>query len=74
MDRWILSRLARAVEDVNSGFAEYNFPQATTAIHSFWIYDLCDVYLVSNTPNLFCQFHFEQAIGPSVVQPLSYKA
>ncbi|XP_065918403.1 valine--tRNA ligase-like [Dysidea avara] len=45
LDQWILSRLTKAVEDVNCGFAEYKFPQATTAIHSFWIYDLCDVYL-----------------------------
>lgn len=48
LDRWILSRLTKAVEDVNSGFEEYNFPQVTTAIHSFWIYELCDVYLVSD--------------------------
>ena len=29
----------------NAGFQAYNFPQATTALHSFWLYDLCDVYL-----------------------------
>jgi len=44
-DRWILSRLAHAVETCNAGFADYNFPQATTALYSFWLYDLCDVYL-----------------------------
>jgi len=45
MDRWILSRLAAAVELTNSGFRDYNFPQATSALYSFWLYDLCDVYL-----------------------------
>merc|ERR1711892_1004399 len=45
MDRWILSRLAYAVEQVNIGFTEYNFPQATTALYNFWLYELCDVYL-----------------------------
>merc|ERR1711892_301776 len=45
MDRWILSRLAYAVEQVNIGFTEYNFPQATTALCNFWLYELCDVYL-----------------------------
>jgi len=45
MDRWILSRLAAALEDVLRGFAEYNFPLATTALYNFWLYELCDVYL-----------------------------
>jgi len=45
LDRWILSRLAYAVEQVNVGFQEYNFPMATTAIYNFWLYELCDVYL-----------------------------
>ena len=46
LDCWIISRLTKAIEDVNAGFEEYNFPLVTTAIHSFWIYELCDVYLV----------------------------
>jgi len=45
MDKWILSRMAYAVEQVNIGFQEYNFPQATTALYNFWLYELCDVYL-----------------------------
>jgi len=45
MDRWILSRLAYAVETCHSGFQSYNFPQATTALYNFWLYELCDVYL-----------------------------
>ena len=45
MDRWILSRLTAAIQGSNAGFKAYNFPQATTALHSFWLYDLCDVYL-----------------------------
>ena len=45
MDRWVLSRLALAVEQTNSGMEEYNFPQATSALYNFWLYDLCDVYL-----------------------------
>merc|ERR1712200_246484 len=44
-DRWILSRLAYAVETCKAGFADYNFPQATTALYNFWLYELCDVYL-----------------------------
>jgi len=45
MDRWILSRLAYAVEQVNIGFKDYNFPVATSALYNFWLYELCDVYL-----------------------------
>ena len=45
MDRWILSRLSHAIATCNEGFATYNFPQATTALHAFWLYELCDVYL-----------------------------
>ncbi|KAJ0176412.1 hypothetical protein K1T71_007591 [Dendrolimus kikuchii] len=45
MDRWMLSRLSLAVEKVNSGFANYDFPSATTHCYNLWLYDLCDVYL-----------------------------
>ncbi|XP_026724940.1 valine--tRNA ligase [Trichoplusia ni] len=45
MDRWMLSRLALAVNKVNAGFAAYDFPSATTHCYNLWLYDLCDVYL-----------------------------
>ena len=47
LERWILSRLSVAVNDSNKGFEEYDFPLTTTAIYNFWLYDLCDVFLVS---------------------------
>uniref|UniRef100_A0A131XVK0 Valine--tRNA ligase n=1 Tax=Ixodes ricinus TaxID=34613 RepID=A0A131XVK0_IXORI len=50
MDRWILSRLAAATETCNAGLEAYDFPQVTTAIYSFWLYELCDVYLESLKP------------------------
>lgn len=50
MDRWILSRLSAAAELCNAGFACYDFPQVTTAIYNFWLYELCDVYLESLKP------------------------
>lgn len=50
MDRWILSRLSAAAELCNAGFVSYDFPQVTTAIYNFWLYELCDVYLVSGGP------------------------
>lgn len=47
MDKWILSRLATAVEASNNGFSTYEFYNSTAALYNFWLYDLCDVYLVS---------------------------
>lgn len=48
MDRWIRSRLTEAVRLSNEGFQAYDFPAITTAQYSFWLYELCDVYLVSS--------------------------
>ncbi|XP_038624267.1 valine--tRNA ligase [Tachyglossus aculeatus] len=51
-DRWILSRLAEAVEQSHRGFRDYDFPGVTTAQYSFWLYELCDVYLECVKPVL----------------------
>lgn len=48
-DRWILSRLCAAVGLCGTGFQAYDFPGITTAIYNFWLYELCDVYLVLST-------------------------
>uniref|UniRef100_A0A673LJ00 Valine--tRNA ligase n=1 Tax=Sinocyclocheilus rhinocerous TaxID=307959 RepID=A0A673LJ00_9TELE len=48
-DRWILSRLSAAVALCDSGFQAYDFPAITTAIYNFWLYELCDIYLVMNS-------------------------
>lgn len=48
VDRWIRSRLTEAVRLSNEGFQAYDFPAITTAQYSFWLYELCDVYLVSS--------------------------
>ncbi|XP_059474962.1 valine--tRNA ligase isoform X2 [Neocloeon triangulifer] len=45
IDKWMLSRVAYAVETCNKGFENYDFPAATTACYNLWLYDLCDVYL-----------------------------
>jgi len=46
-DRWILNKLARAIESSSKGLETYEFPIYTTAVYNFWLYELCDVYLVS---------------------------
>eukprot|EP00727_Mastigamoeba_balamuthi_P002010 m51a1_g11806 putative valine--trna ligase (1185) ;mRNA; f:346372-351255 len=50
VDRWILSRLAAAARDCNRGFETYDLSLATTAVYSFWLYELCDVYLEAIKP------------------------
>ncbi|CAF1179244.1 unnamed protein product [Rotaria sordida] len=44
-DLWILSRLSYAIEQCEIGFNNYLFPQVTTAIYNFWLYELCDIYI-----------------------------
>ena len=44
-DRWILSKLQKAIDGANKAMFAYDFGAATTAIYSFFLYDLCDVYL-----------------------------
>lgn len=36
----------------NQGFQAYDFPAVTTAQYSFWLYELCDVYLECLKPVL----------------------
>ncbi|KAJ2212026.1 valine--tRNA ligase [Coemansia sp. RSA 1813] len=44
-EKWILQRLNVAVRSVNAALEEMNLMAATTAIYSFWLYELCDVYI-----------------------------
>lgn len=43
--RWILSRLNTCVEAMDKSFTSYEFGAGVSAIHSFWLYDLCDNFL-----------------------------
>ncbi|RLN43890.1 hypothetical protein BBJ28_00022795, partial [Nothophytophthora sp. Chile5] len=49
-DRTILSRLNAAIESCNASFAAYEFGELTNALYTFWLYDLCDVYLELTKP------------------------
>lgn len=53
VDLWILSRLANAIEVTDKAFAGYEFAVATQASYSFWLYDLCDIYLECLKPIFF---------------------
>ena len=44
-DLCILSKLNKVIKEVNQYIEDYTFGLATNAIHSFFIYDVCDTYL-----------------------------
>ena len=45
VDRWILSRLARATEEVNRSVEQYNLHEGARHIYSFFWHEFCDWYL-----------------------------
>ncbi|CAG8445066.1 15734_t:CDS:10 [Rhizophagus irregularis] len=44
-EQWILHKLNQSATETNKSLHERNFMAATTAIHNFWLYELCDVYI-----------------------------
>jgi valyl-tRNA synthetase len=44
-ERWILHKLNVAAREVNEDMATREFSQATQALHRYWLYELCDVYI-----------------------------
>ncbi|XP_026155453.1 valine--tRNA ligase, mitochondrial isoform X2 [Mastacembelus armatus] len=45
MDRWICSRLYSTVLQCEKGFEAYELHTVTSALYSFWVHSLCDVYM-----------------------------
>uniref|UniRef100_A0A672Z1F2 Valine--tRNA ligase, mitochondrial n=1 Tax=Sphaeramia orbicularis TaxID=375764 RepID=A0A672Z1F2_9TELE len=52
MDRWICSRLYSTVVQCEQNFEAYELHTVTSALYSFWVHSLCDVYLVRNVHTL----------------------
>ncbi len=44
-EKWILAKLDKAVREVDSSIKDMNFMNATSAAYTFWLYQLCDVYI-----------------------------
>jgi valyl-tRNA synthetase len=51
-DKWILSQLDETIGLVNEAFESYVLMNATKALYSFWLSDLCDVYIEAIKPVL----------------------
>ena len=52
VDRWILSRLQRVVDEVRRGVEEYRFNEAGSAFYQFVWHEFCDWYLEMIKPSL----------------------
>jgi valyl-tRNA synthetase len=61
-DRWIRSRFAQMLTEVERGFAEYRIDYAATALYEFTWYEFCDWYLELVKPVL------QDAQAPSELQ------
>ena len=47
VEKWILNKLNIAATELDRCLRERNFMAATNAVYNFWLYELCDVYIVS---------------------------
>jgi len=52
VDRWILSRLQRVVDEIRKGIEEYRFNDAGHAFYQFVWHEFCDWYLEMIKPSL----------------------
>ena len=52
-DLFILHRLNQTIEDIDINMKAYLFGNVTSALHSFFLYDVCDVYLELVKPVFF---------------------
>lgn len=59
--QWILSVLNNAVARTISSFESYKFSDATTAVYSWWQFQLCDVFIEAIKPYFTDSLQFESA-------------
>ena len=46
VEKWILHKVNIAATEINTYLADRNFMAATTSAYNFWLYELCDIYIV----------------------------
>lgn len=47
VEKWIFHKLNIAADEINKQLQARNHMAATNAVYNFWLYELCDVYIVS---------------------------
>jgi hypothetical protein len=48
VEKWIFHKLNVAASEINQALVDRNFMNATNAAYNFWLYELCDVYIVGD--------------------------
>ncbi|CAK9197057.1 unnamed protein product, partial [Sphagnum troendelagicum] len=51
--KWILSVLNKTVDRTIKGLENFEFSESTTALHSWWLYQLCDVFIELIKPAMY---------------------
>ena len=67
VDRWILSRLQRAIDGVRRGIEEYRFNDAGSAFYQFTWHEFCDWYVEMIKPSLLPEADPEARRGQRAV-------
>ncbi|KAJ6819284.1 valine--tRNA ligase, mitochondrial 1 isoform X3 [Iris pallida] len=57
--KWILSVLNKAVMRTVSSFEAYKFSDASTAVYSWWQFQLCDVFIEAIKPYFFVESEYK---------------
>ncbi|MCK4423748.1 MAG: class I tRNA ligase family protein, partial [Candidatus Omnitrophica bacterium] len=60
-DKWILSRLSQAMDQVTESLNKYRFNEATSLLYDFFWHEFCDWYLEMVKPLLYDQQNEDQA-------------
>lgn len=71
-DQFILSRLYHTIQECDQALANYQFGALTSALHSFFLYDFCDVYLELIKPVFADQSHPQYNEKKRVAQATLY--
>ncbi|MBI3585168.1 MAG: valine--tRNA ligase [Nitrospinae bacterium] len=62
-DRWILSRLQKAIADTRKGLTEYKFNESAGIIYQFFWHELCDWYIEIIKPRLAASLPVQRQTG-----------
>ena len=64
---WILHRLSVSAEEIASSMKDFRLTKATNAMHSFFLHDICDVYIEAIKPYLWDKESANYGIARSVL-------
>jgi valyl-tRNA synthetase len=69
-DRWIMTRLARVSQQMDTCMDEYKFNEAASTCYQFVWHEFCDWYLEMAKPELYSEDQGRRQVAQSVIQIL----